>query len=81
MQTLSIDLFDRFTIKRVSGDISSEKFTFSLNNLHSVNVYDLYSYLLSEWEMQYFRIDSPLNVFIITFLARNILFTFIIFSQ
>ena len=42
MQILSIDLFDRFTIKRVSGDISSEKFTFSLNNLQSVNMYDLF---------------------------------------
>ena len=70
---------DRFTIKRVSNDISSEKCTFSLNNLQLVNVYDLYSSLLSEWE--YFRTDSPLNVFLITFLARNILFTCIIFSQ
>jgi hypothetical protein len=38
MQLLSIDLFDRFTIKRVSDDISSEKCTFSLNNLQSAGV-------------------------------------------
>ena len=31
--------------------------------------------------MQYFRTDSPFNVFLMTFLARNVLFPWIILSQ
>jgi hypothetical protein len=33
---------DRYTIKRVSNNIYSEKYSFSLHNLQEVNVYDLY---------------------------------------
>ena len=32
---------DRFTIKRVSNNISSEKYTLYLHNLQSLNVSDL----------------------------------------
>ncbi|CAL8235702.1 unnamed protein product [Arctogadus glacialis] len=35
---------------------------------------DLQSFREKDEGMQYFRTDSPLNVFLMTFLARNVLF-------